>query len=779
MSARSGRTASHWGSYLLSARDGEIVDVNPVPEDQDPSRIGENYRGMLRHGMRITSPAIRRGWLEGRREGRGAEEFVEVSWDEAVGYISSELERVRTDFGNEAIFGGSYGWGSAGRFHHAQSQVHRFLNSIGGYTRSFNTYSHAADEVILPHLVGDRDWFLRSVPSWDEIANNTEELIAFGGLPQRSAQINPGGVGSHVNVIGQVQAARNGVNFTVISPIHSDTTATVDADWIGARPNTDVALMLGLAHTIMDRGLADTDFLDRCCVGYDVFAKELKGDLDGIVKDAAWASAITGVDEARILDLAMKIASRRSLITVTWSLQRQHHGEQTYWAAMSLAAMSGSMGLAGGGFGTGYSSMHNAHIWDRMSPAAALPQGRNPVNTYIPVARISDLLLNPGKPFDYDGKRSIYPDIRLVYWIGGNPFHHHQDLNKMKRAWAKPDTIIVHEPYWNAHAKHADIVMPVATSMERQDFAIGMGDNWLSWMDRVADPPEGITTDYEVFAAITKRLRAGDAFTEGRGPDEWVAELWERSIQKSKSLGFTLPPLDEFQRVGSLQLHMPRTSPTAFSELRKDPTKHPLATPSGKLEIFSETIAHFGYSDCPGWATWMEPAEWLGSSLAETFPLHLVSPQPDGKLHSQLDHGTESARHKTNGRTELKIGPDNARDRGLSDGDLVKVFNERGACLASVRIEETMLSNVVALPTGSWYDPVDPGEAESLEKHGNPNVLTLDIGTSKLAQGPSAHTCLVQVKRYEGEAPSVTAFEPPKFVPAHDITSIRDKGDTQ
>jgi len=767
MTRRTGRTASHWGSYVVSTVDDEVVDVRGVTSDANPSPIGQNYRGILRHRARITAPAVRRSWLDSRsRSGRGSDEFVEVTREEAIALIAEELDRVRTQFGNEAIFGGSYGWGSAGRFHHAQSQVHRFLNAIGGYTRSVNTYSHAADEVILPHLIGDRNEFLRSVPGWQEIAEHTQEVVAFGGLPARSTHVNPGGVGSHLNLAGQIAAARAGVHFTIVTPIRSDSTDELGASWMPLRPNTDVALMLALAHTILVEGAADDDFLERCCVGYDRVRAELLGEMDGIVKDADWGSGITGVPADDIRALARRIAQRRTLIAVTWSLQRQHHGEMSYWAAMTLAAMSGSMGRPGGGFGTGYSSMHNAHLWDRFSPAAALPQGRNPVSTFIPVARIADLLLNPGGEFDYNGTRSRYPDTRLVYWIGGNPFHHQQDLNKLTRAWERPETIIVHEPYWNALAKRADIVMPVATSLEREDFAIGMADNWLSWMDRVAEPPEGVTTDYEVFAEITARLGAGEAFTEGRSPTEWVEHLWAESIRKSAGYGIALPELAEFRELGSLELPMPRSAPTAFSLLRKDPDAHPLATPSGKVELYSATIDAFGYDDCPGWARWMEPVEWLGSDLAARFPLHLVSPQPDGKLHSQFDHGSESRRHKVDGRAVARLSVADAAQRGIVDDDIVRLWNDRGACLAAARVDPGLRPGVIALPTGAWFDPVEPGAHAgpgALDKHGNPNVLTIDIGTSRLAQGPSSHTCLVEVELFEGVLPEITAHNPPRI----------------
>ncbi len=767
MANRHGRTSSHWGSYWITTENNEVVAATAVDQDPAPSRIGQNYVGILRNGTRILRPAVRKGWLEngpGPSTGRGSEPYVEVSWETAFQLIAKELDRVRTDHGNEAIYGGSYGWGSAGRFNHAQSQVHRFLNSIGGYTRSLNTYSHAADEVVLPHLVGDRDWFLRNVPAWSNVAEHGEFVLAFGGLPRRSVQVNPGGVGAHVNGQWQDKCAEAGVEFTVVTPSYKDSGAKLNAEWMPVRPNTDVALMLGLCHTMLVEDRYDKYFVEKCCVGFDQVKEYLLGQADGEVKDAAWAASICGVDAEHIRELSRKLTAKRSLISVTWSLQRQHHGEMPYWAGITLAAMAGSMGKPGGGFGTGYSSMHNAHVHDRFSPAAALPQGRNGVSSFIPVARISDMLLNPGKDFDYNGKTQPYPHARLLYWIGGNPFHHHQDLNRMLRAWQRPETIIVHEPFWNAMTKHADIVMPVATSIEREDFSIGMADNWLSYMSPVAQAPEGILTDYEVFARITELMGCAQEFTEGRTAREWVAELYGRSIEKCAGLGIDLPDFEAFKALGAINLPMPRSARVAFADLREDPEQFPLKTPSGKIELFSETVASFGYDSCPGYARWMEPAEWLGSPLARKYPLHLVSPQPDGKLHSQMDHGRESRRFKVKGRTVIKMPAAAASARGIENGDIVRVFSARGECLAAALIVAELMPNVVQLPTGAWYDPLDPGAADSLEKHGNPNVLTLDIGTSQLAQGPSSHTCLVDVALFEGPVPEITAFDPPELL---------------
>src|SRR5690606_17557724 len=194
---------------------------------------------------------------------------------------------------------------------------------------------------------------------------------------------------------------------------------------------------------------------------------------------------------------------------------------------------------------------------------------------------------------------------------------------------------------------------------------------------------------------------------------------------------------------------------------RTDPDRHPLATPSGRIELYSETIAGFGYADCPPHPTWLPPEEWLGAPQAERFPLHLVSSQPRHRLHSQLDPGPVSAAGKAAGREPVWINPEDAAARGIGDGDVVRLFNDRGQCLAGAVVTDRVRRRVVVLQTGAWYDPAD-GEG-GLEKHGNPNVLTEAPGPSALGQGCSALSCLVEIERFGGEPPPVTAFDRPEI----------------
>lgn len=750
-------TTSHWGAYGVRVVNDEIVEVVPHPADPDPSPLLGGVASAARHRTRVLRPAIRRGWLEngpGPTDCRGRDEFVEVTWDEAVGAVGTELNRVRAGHGNESIFGGSYGWASAGIFHQAQSQLQRLLNLIGGYTRSINSYSNGTSVVLLPHVVGSAEEVMRQPTSWPTIVEHTDLVVAFGGIPAKNVFVTPGGMTEHRTRDYLDRAAARGVEFALVSPLHNDLPSHIPATWYAIVPGTDVALMLALAHTLLVENLADREFLDRYTSGADVFESYVLGAADGVPKSAEWASTRCQIPADEIRQLARRMAALRTLVTVTWSLQRIPHGEQPVWAGLALAALLGQIGLPGGGFGHGYGSMGDV---GSVGPSIGLPhfsKGGNKVRTFIPVARIADMLLSPGDAFAYDGGTYTYPDIRLVYWAGGNPFHHHQDLDRLRRALGMVDTVVVNEPYWTSMARHADIVLPTTIPMEREDLGAGRRDTHLIAMHRATTAPGEALDDHEIFRRIAEQMGVGDAFTEGRTTREWLEHLYENWRQK---IGNVVPPFDQFWAEGGIELPFAEEHRTMFERFRSDPEQFRLKTPSGRIELASDVIAGFGYDDCPGHPTWIEPDH----SDEDSFPLHLVANQPSTRLHGQLDVGAVSLASKVQGREPILINPVDAVARGIADGDVVRIYNDRGACLAGAVHSTTVRPGVTQLATGAWYDPLQLLDGSTLCVHGNPNALTEDRPTSQLSQGCAGQQTRVQIERFVGPVPPIRAHDPP------------------
>lgn len=755
-------TLTHWGPFLVESTDGDIDAIVDHPADPDPSAIGQGL--LASKECRVAKPSVRKSWLDGgpgaRPELRGKEPFVEIEWDEAFQLVGNELARVRDDYGHTSVFGGSYGWGSAGLFHMAGAQNRRFMRLFGGFTDRALTYSSAAASAIVPYIFGI-PWYpaCGQQTSWSVIAEHTELFVSFGSLRLNNAQVHFGGQGPHHTRDWIAKAAANGTEFVNVGPVRDDQAAEANGHWLPIRPSTDVALMAGLAHVILTKRLASEDFANDYCTGWPQVRAYLLGETDGQPKDVAWASEITGIPEVAIDGLAHQMVLKRTLINLSFSIQRTDHGEQTYWMATALAALLGEIGLPGGGVAFPFGSHGRTGVGQRPKRIPRLPMPPLPDNmATISVAQVVDMLERPGELYQFDGVDAYYPDTRLVYWAGGNVFHHHQDLNRLCKAWQKPDTIVVHEPFWTPMAKWADIVMPTTTTLERND--LGDAETMLIAMAAASEPAGDARDDYAIYAGIADVLGFGDEFTEGRTADEWVEHLYETYRDQNDDYA---PSFDRFWSVGQVvhedMADWGATDNVFLGDYRLDPKANPLPTPSGRIELYSETIAGYDYDDCPPHPTWIEPYERRGTPAAERFPLHLVSNQPTTRLHSQFDHSELSRASKINGREPARLHPTEAASRGLTDGDTIRIFNDRGACLAGVEVSEAIAPGCVQLATGAWFDPDDEGMC----KHGNPNVLTRDKGTSRLAQGTTAHTCIVQVERFDGELPTITAFDPPAF----------------
>lgn len=751
---------THWGVLRAESDGVSLQGARAWEGDPDPRRIIDNVASSQHHLARVRRPAIRAGWLEHGpgAPNRGDEPFVEVSWDEALDRLGDELSRVYREHGSSGVFGGSYGWASAGRFHHTQSQIHRFLNSLGGYVRGVSDYSYGTSGTLLPHVVGVGTDIMARATSWEVIRDHTELFVSFGGLSEKNSAVGPGGIGRHSTREGVVSAAENGCTFVDVTPLADDTFAEARSEWIAPLPGTDAAMMLAIAFVLDSDGLVDAQFLGCYTVGYPAFLAYVRGDSDGVAKTPEWAADLSEVPADTIRNLARRMGRSRTMINLSWSMQRQLHGEQPIWLGVTLAAMLGQIGLPGGGFQHGYGSAADIGLPKRVASPPSFPQGVNPESTYIPVARIADMLLEPGKKISYNGSDITLPKIDLVYWAGGNPFHHHQDLARLRRAFRVPSTVVVHEQFWTSTARHADIVLPATMSIERDDFGAGRGDPQFFAMHALTEPVGEARDDYAIFAALAERAGRGEVFTEGRSVHQWLEHMYESWRSRLAERDHKMPDFETFWRAEHIDIPIVDRRQVLLSEFRDDPVLHPLPTPSGKIEIFSAVIASFGYLDCPGHPAWIAPPQ-----EDSRFPLHLIANQPKTRLHSQLDVGSTSLQSKIHGREPVRMNPRDAARRGLSDGNVVRVHNQRGACLAGLLVTDAVREGVAQLSTGAWYDP-DPNDP-TFCRHGNPNVLTGDIPSSSLSQGTTAQHAMVDIEEWTGPLPELTVRRAPEFAP--------------
>lgn len=773
-------SAAHWGPLAINVADGKIVSSGPAVAGEMDNSLQTVVADQVYSPARIRQPMVRKGFLDNldnlqNPDGkRGSDEFVPVSWDEAYDLIEQQLRRVRETHGSKGIFAGSYGWRSSGTLHTAFTLLQRFMNLTGGFVGHKGDYSTGAAQVIMPHVVGSIEVYEQQT-SWEVIIEHSDVVVFWGANPLNTLKISwTASDGQGLEYLNKLQ--QSGKQIIFVDPMRSETYEFFgdQAQWIAPNPSTDVALMLGIAHEMISNELHDTEFLEKYTVGFEELQNYILGNEDGEPKTAAWAATISGVPEETIKTLARTLTENRTMIMSGWAMQRQHLGEQAHWMTVALATMIGQIGLPGGGFGLSYHyanggvPTHRAGVISGISATAAggsATDWLDDVSEFsIPVARIADALHNPGETIPYNGTTVTLPDLKLIWWCGGNPFQHHQDLNRLRRGWQNPEVVIVSDPYWTPTAKHADIVLPITTSYERNDLTM-TGDYssmHLVPMKKVVDAQHQAKDDYEVFRELSARFEVEQEFTEGKTEMRWLEGIYEAGLAAARQQRIRMPRFQQFwdeNQVFENPADEGAKQWVRYADFREDPILKPLGTPSGKFELYSKTIEAMNYDDCRPHVTWMEPVEYLGNATPE-YPIHMLSPHPAHRLHGQLNYTSLRARYAVADREPVWIHPEDASERGIEDGDLVRIFNGRGQVLAGAVISDRVKKNVIALHQGAWYDPADASE-NALCKNGCANVLAIDRGTSSLAQGNCGHTALVNFEKYEGEAPALSAFTPP------------------
>lgn len=796
-------TAARWGILKASVKNGKIVKSAPWKITSKIPNTLQNTMADLVYNTRIKAPMMRKSYLADpdnpKPELRGLDEWVEVKYEDAIKLVARELKKTREQKGADSVFAGSYGWQSTGNVHVSRTLLHRFMNLSGGFTGVTGDYSTGAAQVIMPHVTGSNQVYEQQT-SWPVVLENSKVVVFWGLNPISTLRV--AWTSSDEQGFKYFEQLKNSdKEIIIIDPIKTVSGKYFEgkAKWITPRPNTDVAMMLGMAQHLYSQGKYDKEFLQNYTVGFEKFVPYLTGQSDGVAKTPEWASEICGISADVIKELAIKFYENRTMIMAGWGIQRAHHGEQAHWMIVTLCAMLGQIGLAGGGFGFSYhyanggaptcaggviGGMNAASVGivkdgkflglaqdQKQGGEAAQAWLVNTAKVAFPLARIADALLNPGKTIDANGTKITYPKIDFIYWVGGNPIVHHQDTNTNIKAWRKPRTIVVNEIYWTPTAKMADIVFPTTTEYERNDITMSgdYSNMHIIPMKQVVAKQHGAKDDYQIFTDLCKAYADGlaEVYTDGGKTEmDWIKEFYEgaaSAVNANTALGIQMSSFEQWWEKNEPTEFYETPENAAyvtFEDFRNDPVLEALGTPSGLIEIYSDTIAAMNYKDCGAHPMWFEPVEWLGMK-DKPAKFHLLSLHPLDRLHSQQSNTSNRKRYAVADREPVLINTEDAKELGIKQGDLVRVYNARGEILAGANVSDDIMRGVVQIFEGAWYDP----NAEGLCKNGNPNVLTIDLPTSELANGNISHTALVDIELYKhkaGEDIKLTAFMPPK-----------------
>lgn len=795
--AFAGRTfhATHYGPFEAVVRDGKLMGINAMMElDARPTE-------MLTYGVmdrtydksRIDYPMVRKSYLEGWETGdvkpelRGKEPYVRVDWDTAWSLTAKALLDTATNHGNEAIFSSSYGgWSNAGVFRPNVLQG-RLLNLMGGCTNTAGDWSAGASQVCLPHVIGDMEVY-SAQSAWETIRDNTEVFVLVGCDPIKNNRIEYR-VADH-GMYGPWEQIRDaGVKFISINPQRTATDSYLGADWIRIIPNTDTALFLAMAWHVLESGLEDRAYLDKYTVGADKWIAYVKGETDGTPKTPAWAAAITGIDEETIRELAELMATSRTEIAGAWSLQRAQHGEMTHWAIVNFAALTGKIGKPGQGVGFSWHYGNGGMPQGGNATPAGMSQGRNWVKKVVPASRITEALENPGMAFTYNGNDNTYPDIKMIFNAGNNFMSHQQDTNRLIRALERVETIVSVDVWWTAATRWADIVMPAASTLEQDDITSGgtYSNDRVYAMKKVIEPVGESLPDYEIFEGLADKLGLWAQYTDSEDKMYHIKLAYERSgaarhtpFEQFWEQGYAFmgePILDDAKGQKRKRNRHGRTLGfpkharqwVRHGSFFEDPDGSPLHTTSGKIEMFCEDIAKLEIEDCPGMPVWMEKHEYLGN--AREGQLHVVSPHPWFRLHSQMDQSeTLRGLYKVQGREPVRVSTEDAEKRGIADGDLVELYNDRGTIIAGAVVSDDIMPGVVSIYEGCWPQLDSKGRCNS----GLVNFLTSTQRSSGLSEATSANTVLVEMRKCEDPEGPNMAYEKPEIIEGMDLAAIDD-----
>ncbi len=629
-----------------------------------------------------------------RRVGeKGEGKFERISWDQALDDIAARMKQIKSNYGNSAFLLCPLAGECGHLYGTLKGAAERLFNMFGGHTEMWSLPSNQglkfASQYTFGSGQGQGTWGFPIDANGRDDLINSRLIIMWGFNPKDTIQ----GTGTFWHI---AQAKKAGCKVLSIDPIYTDTTKSLKATWLPIKPGTDTAMLATMAYVMITNQLEERAYLDKYTTGFEVFKDYILGATDSIPKTPNWAEEITGVPATTIEDIAKMYASTKPAALIQgFAPGRTHYGEQFHRMVMTLEAMTGNIGIHGGSAG---------NMISYPVRLGRLPAGENPLKTSIKGDKWADCILQ--------GKVEGYPsDIKMMYVVGMNPLNQTQNTIKGVQALKKLEYLVVHEQFMTSTARFADILLPVTTHFERNDIYTWLRQRCAIYSNKVSEPKYECRSDLEIFTELAKKLGISDY--NPKTEEEWLRSFVEES---------DIPDYDEFKREGFYKFDFGEPW-VAFKKQIDDPENNPFPTPSGRIEIYSETLASMDFENSR-YGSYIPPIpEYIpyriDSLLVKKYPLQLITPHFKYRAHSTFNSVKSLGKLYTH---EVWLNPRDADERNIKPGDTVRVFNDVGTIVIKAKVTERIMPGVVAVHEGTHYDPDENG----VDRGGCANVLTKD-----------------------------------------------------
>lgn len=793
--------------------DGVVVrqktdDTHPDSPDYPQQRAclrGRSQRQQAFGADRLKYPMKRKHWEPGggKKELRGKDEWVRISWDEALDHVAGEIKKIYAEHGPRSVVTrGNLGgvW------------TLKVLSKYGGHigmtdTMSMGTYC--------------LDWSKIGLPLWNlGTANdrfdlkNSETIVLYS--------CNPAWASGGTPTWHFLQAKKAGSNFVYVGPSYNFSASILDAKWIRVRPGTDTAFLLAVAYTMITEDnpvsnpIIDWDFLNRCTVGFDAehmpegaklnenFRDYVLGKYDGQPKSPGWATEICGTPIEDILWYAREIRKdKRVAILQSHAAARNKNAENFPQLFMTIGAMGGHMGKPGHATGcTWHQFAANAGPSLVTAGGNGLPYISNPIQEWLNGPNIWKSVLE-GKfnsTGDFYGNLVFSPknildiDARLIYHEYAAGLQTSPNLIQGIEAHRKVDFVVTQGHFLTTEALYSDIVLPVTTEWERVGGLLTGNREMIIAYSQVTQPLYEAKDDQWIAIEIAKRL--------GLNPDEIfpfdAKQQFFNQLAGSKVISDDLKSyvplvtitaadisewgvngapqqgkigLKEFLEQGVYQIERhegDKYNFIGYEDFVKDPENNRLTSPSGKLEIYSDwkadTLNGFGYgpAEWKPYPNYTVPVEGYETTFSDwknkvkgDYPYLVSNPHYLRRSHSTFNNIPWLREAWYN---PVFINASDAAEKGIKDGDTILIWNANGKILRTAAVLETIMPGYVEVPHGSW---IDMDESSGIDRGGADNVLCGPSSSGMGVSGYNNYNC--NFKRYDGE-PLIPDYQKPQRI---------------